>query len=93
MISKYGISNKGPLVLIKPRESGIWKGIVLSSELLRSGLCWKIGNGKRALFWLDESTLLEQCVQQLNNEHRDLTVEDYWLTGSGWDWSVLSASL
>lgn len=71
MRDKYGISEEGPFMFkSKQRESGVWNGIVWSSNLLRSGLRWRIGNRMKASFWLDkwlgDFRLLEWSDRQIS---------------------------
>lgn len=70
---KYMVSDDKPLLFKnKQRESNIWKEIVWSSELLRSGLCWRLSNGRKALFWVNvwtrEVPLPRKSIIQVEEE-------------------------
>ena len=37
----------------KPSDSPVWKSILRSRSLLKKGIRWRVGNGARIKFWLD----------------------------------------
>lgn len=51
----YDFDAEGPVILKKKqRSSNIWRGIIWSTNLLQSCLCWKVGNGRRTWLWIDK---------------------------------------
>lgn len=47
LCEKYGFAEDGPMIFKqKQRFSNIWQGIIWSSNLLISCLCWKVNNGR-----------------------------------------------
>lgn len=51
---KYGVAESNPPFLRhKNRESYIWRAAMWGLELLQRGLRWRVGDGKRTLFWVD----------------------------------------
>lgn len=80
---KYKVNEEGVWQFKhKQQASQIWKGVLWSSELLRTGLRWRITNGKSALFWKDkwagDETLMNQRWGPCIGDESERWESEYW---------------
>lgn len=76
---KYGvIERRTPAFKHKQRETQIWRGVVWASDLLRTGLRWRVTNGRHACFWTDrwvkDMVLMDHSTRQVEEEELIRTV-------------------
>ena len=82
----------------KATGSRVWKSIVKSKELLRTGIVWKIGTGDAISFWYDNWIENKPLIDILNiSEDSSLDprtkVNEFFLANRAWDVSKLSIIL
>lgn len=75
--------------------SSTWSSILHGAKLLRSGLGWRIGNGKSINFWNDNWTGLGNLLQfalETTIIDTKTCVHDFWLNND-WNFLLLSSCL
>lgn len=93
LITKYG--EWQALLTGKPADSSsrLWKGLLQAMPAFNARIGWIVGNGLRALFWLDnwieEGPLLNAATQEIPPAVRLVLVNYFWTRGVGWNFSNL----
>ncbi|OMP13682.1 hypothetical protein COLO4_01156 [Corchorus olitorius] len=90
--NKYLMHNRSP-----SNQSGLWKGMGISSHILNKGIKWVVRDGSRVSFWLDNwsdlGILRELISGPFTINDAQLMVKDLITEDGIWDFSHLSFSL
>lgn len=71
--------------------SSTWNSVIYGAKLLRSGMCWRVGNGNLIKFWNDNWTGLGPLSTFALNPDaivNDALVNDFW-SDNDWNFQLL----
>lgn len=89
--SKYNCGNATLRIVVKRRNpSNLWKGVCNSWAVVKSHICWVIGDGCTVRFWLDNwlvsfNNLSAFAVRVLSNNEQKHRVCDFTDRWGCWD--------
>lgn len=72
-----------------------WNNVLYSAKLLRSGLCWRVGNGNLIKFWIKDWTGLGPLFNFALHSNAivcDALIHDFWFDND-WNIQLLSTCL
>ena len=89
---KYMPHDTNPKVQGIGQKSRLWHGICKTWDIMKEGICWVLGDGRRVRFWLDPwldvlGPLLKYAIGEIHDNLIQMWVCDF-VDGNGqWAWT------